>query len=157
MQIAIQIIGFIGALLAIISFQSNRHGVIMALKTASETVFAVQLMLLGAYTGVAMNIIGSVRNLIFAALVKKGKSTTPWIIVFSVLTVVFGVLTWAGPIRQAYHNGRIRHEKSFRRTSSDNSVLPVLGSVQRAQLLACRDLHRSVLACVNNSGRGSLP
>lgn len=98
MQIAIQIIGFIGALLAIISFQSNRHGVIMALKTASETVFAVQLMLLGAYTGVAMNIIGSVRNLIFAALVKKGKSTTPWIIVFSVLTVVFGVLTWAGPI-----------------------------------------------------------
>ena len=45
-----------------------------------------------------MNIIGSVRNLIFAALVKKGKSTTPWIIVFSVLTVVFGVLTWAGPI-----------------------------------------------------------
>ena len=98
MQIAIQIIGFIGALLAIISFQNNRHGVIMALKTASETVFAVQLMLLGAYTGVAMNIIGSVRNLIFAALVKKGKSTTPWIVVFSVLTVVLGILTWAGPI-----------------------------------------------------------
>ena len=74
MQIAIQIIGFIGALLAIISFQSNRHGVIMALKTASETVFAVQLMLLGAYTGVAMNIIGSVRNLILPRWSKKEKA-----------------------------------------------------------------------------------
>lgn len=98
MDIFIQIIGFIGVAMAIISFQSNKHRVIMIFKTASGLAFAVQFIFLGAYTGVVMNVIGSIRNIVFARLVSKNKSTTPAIILFSVIVVASGVLTWEGAI-----------------------------------------------------------
>ena len=46
----------------------------MIFKTASGLVFAVQFIFLGAYTGVVMNVIGSIRNIVFARLVSKNKS-----------------------------------------------------------------------------------
>lgn len=98
LEIITQLIGFIGAGFAVASFQSRKHGTIMILKTISEAVFSVQLILLGAFTGVAMNCIGSIRNLVFAGRVSKGKSTKPFIVVFSVITVILGMLTWSGPV-----------------------------------------------------------
>lgn len=43
----------------------------MIFKTASGLAFAVQFIFLGAYTGVVMNVIGSIRNIVFARLVSK--------------------------------------------------------------------------------------
>jgi len=40
-----------------------------------------------------MDLIGSTRNIVFANTVKKGKSTKPYIILFSILTLVLGVLS----------------------------------------------------------------
>lgn len=103
----IQIIGIVGAVLGIVSYQSNKHRIIMILKTASEAVFALQFVLLGAYTGVALNILGSIRNITFAYLVKKNKSTKPWIVVFSLAVIAAGVLTWAGPISLLAITGKL--------------------------------------------------
>ena len=60
--------------------------------------FCIQYLLLGAFTGMAMDMVGTIRNIIFAYNVKKDKSNTWWIVLFSIITVVAGVstliLTW---------------------------------------------------------------
>lgn len=97
-EIFIQLIGILGAIFGFIAYQKNEHKKIMLYKTSSELTFALQFILLGAYTGVAMNVIGCVRNLVFARQVKKNKSTAAGIILFSLLMAAAGALTWTGPV-----------------------------------------------------------
>jgi hypothetical protein len=92
-EIFVQTIGFLGIAFSIISVQFNTHGKIMLFKTASSLMFCLQYLLLGAFTGMVMDMIGTIRNIIFAYNVKKNKSNKWWIIFFSIITLVAGVLT----------------------------------------------------------------
>ena len=62
MQIIIQAIGILGILASVIAFQKKKHNQILLFKTLNEFLFAIQYFLLGAYTGMAMNLVGCVRN-----------------------------------------------------------------------------------------------
>ena len=93
-EIIVQGIGFIGLALNVISFQSNKHKNIVVMKTGCELSFAVQYLLMGAYTGMVLDGISAIRNVIFIKLVKKGKSTTPYIIFFSALTIACCIAVW---------------------------------------------------------------
>ncbi len=93
-EIIIQAIGFIGLALNVLSFQSNKHKNLVVMKTGCELSFAVQYLLMGAYTGMVLDGVSAIRNVIFIRLVKKGKSTTPYIIFFSVLTVICCIAVW---------------------------------------------------------------
>lgn len=97
MDILIQMIGFLGITASVISFQCKKHDKIMLFRTLNELVFAIQYFMLEAYTGMAMNLVGCVRNHIFSNQVKKGKNTTYSVIFFSVLFFMFGIITWQGP------------------------------------------------------------
>ena len=93
-----QIVGYVGLSFSVIAFQCKKHKNVMLAKTTNEFIFAIQYLMLGAYTGMAMNLISSLRNLIFARQVEKGKSTLSMQILFSVFFTVFGLLTWQGPM-----------------------------------------------------------
>lgn len=95
-EILIQGIGFLGIAASIISFQCKNHKGIIAFRTLNEFLFAIQYFLLGAYTGMAMNIIGCIRNIIFAEMVKAKKKTTVMCFIFSVVFLLFTALTWSG-------------------------------------------------------------
>lgn len=95
-QILVQGIGAIGIIASILSFQCKEHKKLLIFKTANEFFFAIQYLLLGAYTGVAMNIIGCTRNLIFTKMVEKKKSTVLMRVIFSVIFMAFTVFTWSG-------------------------------------------------------------
>lgn len=95
-DIIIQSIGGIGLLCAVIAFQCKQHKNVMLFRTLNEIFFAIQYFCLASYTGVAMNLIGSVRNIIFAIHVKKEKSTLIWQILFSFMFIVIGILTTNG-------------------------------------------------------------
>ena len=97
MDILIQAIGGLGILASTISFQCKKHNSILFFRTLNEFIFAIQYFLLGAYTGMIVNCIGCVRNLIFSKQVSKNKKTTGAIIVFSVLFTFFGLAVWQGP------------------------------------------------------------
>ena len=97
-EIFIQMIGFVGMGFAILSYQLNKHRAIMVCKSLSEGIFALQFFLLASYTGLAMNALGIIRNLTFAKLVQKNKTTTPFIVLFTALLIGTGILTWAGPL-----------------------------------------------------------
>ena len=96
--ILIQGIGFIGIALNIIAVQFNKHWQIILVKTLGSFMFVIQYILLKAWTGAAMDGIGILRNIIFIFAVQKGKPTLIWIILFSVLTVVLGAVTYEGYI-----------------------------------------------------------
>lgn len=97
MDIVIQLIGGLGILASIAAFQCRQHKYILGLRTLSEFIFAVQYCLLGAYTGMAAELIGCLRNQIFTKQVAKGRKTTGSILIFSLAFAVFGLITWEGP------------------------------------------------------------
>ncbi len=97
MNIIIQLIGVLGIIASIISFQCKKHSSILFFRTLNEFIFAIQYFLLGAYTGMTMNCIGCVRNIVFTKQVKTGKKTSVASIIFSILFLAFGLLFWQGP------------------------------------------------------------
>ena len=96
MDILVQLIGGLGILASLISFQCKKHNSILAFRTLNEAIFAAQYLMLGAYTGMAMNLIGCVRNTVFTKQVAKGKKTTVPTVIFCVIFLVFGIFTWQG-------------------------------------------------------------
>ena len=95
-NIIIQGIGGLGILASIIAFQCKKHNQILFFRALNEFIFAIQYILLGAYTGAAMDLIGVFRNIIFTKRAEKNKSTKPYIILFSIIFTVFGILTTQG-------------------------------------------------------------
>lgn len=101
-DILLHSVGILGILASILSFQCRKHNWILTFRTANELLFALQYLLLGltghadAYTGMAMNLVGCVRNTVFTEQVKRGKSTRITAICFSILFLVFTAVTWAG-------------------------------------------------------------
>lgn len=89
-----QIFGFAGLACSVSAYQCKKHKRVMILKTLNEMLFAFQYFFLGTYTGMAMNIISSVRNLTFSYLVKKEKNTLPFQILFCMAFIVSGIFTW---------------------------------------------------------------
>ncbi|GEM_PF-120941 len=98
MSLFIQTIGLVGMGANIAAFQSNQHKNIMCIKLLSELAFTIQFLLMGAWTGAAMDAISVVRNYIFYRVVKKEKTTSKWIVFFSALMLIIGFITWEGPM-----------------------------------------------------------
>ncbi len=117
-NILVQAIGFIAIAVNILAVQFNSHGLIMLFKSIGSFLFCIQYLLLSAYTGLVMDLIGVIRNFIFAYNVKKGRSNKLWIVIFSILTAGLGIatiiLTWSKTI------------PALTRWSSDTAVLTVL-------------------------------
>ena len=98
-----QIIGFLAIAMNIIAVQFNTHFKIMLFKSLGSFLFCVQYLLLGAYTGMVMDLVGVIRNFIFANNVKKGKSNKWWIVLFCLITATAGIttiiFTWSATIK----------------------------------------------------------
>lgn len=92
-DVFVQGLGFIGILFMTISLQFNTHAKIMLFKTLGTFMFVLQYFFLGAYTGMVLDFIGIIRNFIFAENVKKGKDNKPWIIGFTIFTILVGIIT----------------------------------------------------------------
>ena len=101
-EIITQTIGFIAIAVNILAVQFNSHAKIVTMRTIGSILFGIQYIMLSAYTGVVMEVIGWIRNIVFIYLVKIGKSTKPWIIFFSIITFILGgstiILTWNNAI-----------------------------------------------------------
>lgn len=94
----VQAIGFVAIAMNILSVQFNTHFKIMLFKSLGSFLFALQYLLLGAYTGLVMDLVGVIRNFVFAFNVKKNKSNKWWIVIFCLITAFAGIatiiLTW---------------------------------------------------------------
>ena len=93
-----QCIGFIAAAILLLSFQQRTHKRIVAMQACSGLLFAIQYFMLGAYEGMAGNIIGLTRSLVFLF---RGKSkfvdNIACPIVFALLAAISGLITYTSP------------------------------------------------------------
>lgn len=96
MNLVIQLIGGLGVVASIISFQCKKHSSILFFRTLNEFIFAIQYFLLGAYTGMSMNLVGCIRNIIFINQVKNNKKTIVSSTIFCIMFFVFGLVSWQG-------------------------------------------------------------
>lgn len=95
-EIIAQLIGFVATFFSIISFQMNSHKKIITCQASANFLFAIHLFMLNAPTGVVLHSIAFIRNLIFYHRDKKWASGAVWPVVFSILFVVSGILSWQG-------------------------------------------------------------
>ena len=90
-----QAVGFVGMTLAFISFQQNKRERIAFLQMLSSLVWTLHFGLLGAYSGMAMNLIGAARGFVYS---KKGSaprwSYAFWPYVFSAVSAGCCIATW---------------------------------------------------------------
>ena len=98
MQFLIRLMGIFGMAGALTSFQCKTHKRILMFSTMSELAFCLQYILLGTFTGAALNLLGCIRKVVFARRVEQGKDNRKAIGLFSTLFVIAGILTWQGPI-----------------------------------------------------------
>lgn len=96
MDFLIHLIGFVGLATSILAFQFKKHRGIVLCKMSSELIFALQYVLLGAWTAAVLDGISVIRNTLYTAFVKRGRSTAPIIIGFGLFVVITGVVTFDG-------------------------------------------------------------
>lgn len=93
-----QIVGFLGTIIIVIGLQQKKYKNIAICKISNEFLAAIHYLLLGGYTAMATNLVSCLTNSCYYFRIKKGKSTLPFAIVFSVVFVAIGFLSWQGPI-----------------------------------------------------------
>ena len=93
-----QIIGFIGTIIIVIGMQQKKYGRIVFCKISNEFIAAIHYFLLGGYTGMLINFASCFTNGVYWYRNKKGKSTLIFQIIFGIMFVILGALSWHGPI-----------------------------------------------------------
>jgi len=76
------------------SYQQKSHKNILTFQMISGLMFTVHYLLLGAYTGAVMNLLGAFRSLVYSNRDKKWSSSIAWPIVFSIAFLISGIMTW---------------------------------------------------------------
>ncbi len=91
-----QVIGFGGAVLNFASFQQKTRRKILGVQIAAAILFIIHYILLGAYTGAALNAIALSRSTIYFNSDKKWAKSPVWLVLFVVISGAAGLMTWEG-------------------------------------------------------------
>ena len=98
-NIVVQLIGFVGLVFLVLAFQQKKRGGILGVMLTGQLIFLIHFALLGAWTGVAMNIVGSFRTLVFRYRgVKNWASGAYWPWIFIALFWAGSLVSWQGMI-----------------------------------------------------------
>lgn len=93
-----QLVGWMAMVFIVLSFQAKHRQRIILLILVGSIAWAAHFLLIGAYTGALLNLIGAARAFAFY---KYGgsDSRSPWLLWgFITLFLVAGIATWQGPI-----------------------------------------------------------
>lgn len=91
-----QLVGFLSVILIVLTYQFNKRQTILVLSMFSQIIFVAHFLLLGAFTGATMNLIGATRNFLFMRSNTQQRSSFILYTLISVYIVV-GFFTWSGP------------------------------------------------------------
>jgi hypothetical protein len=91
-----QILGGVAVILGFVSFQMKSARKILMFEIATATIFSLHYLCLGAWTAVALNSLSVVQCTAYFLREKSGKKGKILPLVFTVLIVLSGILTWEG-------------------------------------------------------------
>ena len=92
-----QVLGLIGSLISFTSVQTGSRRKILLLQLLCCVLWIVQYGLLGAWTGVLINLLGLARGTVCAFNDRPWASSRWWLVLFLVCYGVSPLLTWDGP------------------------------------------------------------
>lgn len=98
MVLAGQILGWLAALLTFISYQCKEHKKLIFVQTASTISICLSYLFLGAKSGMLLNIICIIRNLIIYKKNIKIFSYRIWPYMLAFMMGIMGVISWQGPM-----------------------------------------------------------
>ena len=93
-----QILGWLSALLTFISYQCKEHKKLVAVQVFSTLSICISYMLLGAWSGMLLNVICIIRNFIILLRDTKIFSYRFWPYLVTGVMGVVGALSWQGPM-----------------------------------------------------------
>ena len=91
-----QILSIVAVILGFISYQMKTSQKILAIEIITALVFSAHYLLIGAPTAMALNLLGAVQCVVFYFRDKQGKKGWILPVIFSVITVATGIMTWDG-------------------------------------------------------------
>lgn len=93
-----QTLGWIAALLTFVSYQCKEHKKLIIIQTISTLSICISYLLLNAWSGMLLNVICIIRNLIIYRKDIKLYSYSFWAYVLAAIMGIMGVLSWQGPM-----------------------------------------------------------
>ena len=93
-----QTLGWIAALLTFVSYQCKEHKKLIIIQTISTLSICISYLLLNAWSGMLLNVICIIRNLIIYRKDIKLFSYSFWAYVLAAIMGIMGVLSWQGPM-----------------------------------------------------------
>jgi len=91
-----QIMGFVAVVLGFVSFQMSTQKHLLLVQTATTIAFCIHYYLIGATSGLMLNLLGIARNLAYYHKDKPLFSGKKCPIFFAVVMGVVGLLSWQG-------------------------------------------------------------
>ena len=98
MTIAGQIMGWLAALITFLSYQCKEHKKLIIVQTLSTLSICISYLLLGAWSGMLLNVVCIIRNFIIYRKDLKIFSYSFWPYVLAALMGVMGAVSWQGPM-----------------------------------------------------------
>lgn len=99
MNILAQIVGIVAILFFALSPQQKTKGKVLIFQAISSILYAMQYVLLGAFSAVATNLIGLAKNLVFYRYAKDNKDIPVMALgIYSGFIIVFGFFTYTNLI-----------------------------------------------------------
>ncbi len=95
-QLIAQIIGFVALIVIVIGMQQKQYGRIVFCKIANAFLSVIHYLFLGAWTGAIINLASCFANGVYWYKNVKNKSVLPFQIIFGVMFVALGLLSWHG-------------------------------------------------------------
>lgn len=91
-----QILGILAVISGFICFQMKSAGKLLLVEMITASIFTAHYFFIGAYTAVALNLLGIIKCVGYYFRDKKGSKNLFLPIFFTAITVVAGILTWEG-------------------------------------------------------------
>lgn len=89
-----QALGVVAVILGFVTYQMKSPKALLVVNLITCGVFCAHYLLIGAISGAVMNAIGIFRNIVYTNRDKKIFSHKAWPLIFAVVMVVAGLVTW---------------------------------------------------------------
>jgi len=93
-----QIFGWLSAIFGFIAYQCKTQKQVLVMISSAGICMCISYLLLGAYSGMLLNIVGLFRNIVYYARDKRIFSYKWWPPVLATIMGITGLLSWQGPV-----------------------------------------------------------
>lgn len=104
MKIAAQVVGLVGIICSLLSFQQKERKHVMLFQMTASALFCIQLFMVGAITGGCVDSISFVRTVVFSQNDKKWAASPVWLGVFIAAMIATGYPDVAGRMEYTADN-----------------------------------------------------